>query len=286
MSESSIRRSNTIVAAIPVGIRPGPVAAGAGSVWVGSLRGSESHPDRPAPALARRESFSLGNRTPTALAVGAGSVWVLHGLSGELSRVEPQFGETRTIAATSRPYASANGGIAVGAGYVWAVYGDSTLARIELGSMRVSGSVLAGAIPVAVVVGGGAVWVANSGDATVQRFDPVTFEEGHLRTITVGQTADGMAFGEGVLWVANRGDDSITRIDPSTGSASNIIRVGDEPTAVAVDEDAVWVANSGDGTISRIDPATNEVVRTIEFRSAPAGIAVADGLVWVAAQAP
>ena len=44
-----------------------------------------------------------------------------------------------------------------------------------LGSMRVSGSVLAGAIPAAVVVGGDAVWVANSGDATVQRFDPVTF---------------------------------------------------------------------------------------------------------------
>ena len=43
---------------------------------------------------------------------------------------------------------------------------------------------LAGSLPSGVVVGTGAVWVANFGDATVQRFHPATFEEGAVRTST------------------------------------------------------------------------------------------------------
>jgi YVTN family beta-propeller protein len=271
--------TNEIVAAIPVGIRPGPVAAGAGSVWVGNLQ------DRTLTRIDPRNrsataTLSLGNRTPTGLSVGAGAVWVAHGLRGELSRVQPQFSQVKTITVTGR---SATGSVAAGARYVWTAYGDSTLARIDSTGMRPSGSVLTDAVPSAVVVGGGNVWVANFGQATVQRFDPTTFEEGDVGTITVGRRPAAMAYGEGALWVANRGDDAVSRIDPSTTSVFSI-RVGEEPVAVAVGAGAVWVANSGDGTVSRIDPSTNEVVRTIDFGSAPAGIAVADGLVWVTVQ--
>lgn len=275
------QETNDIVAAVPVGIRPGPVAAGAGSVWVGNLEDrnlTRIDPQERSAAAA----VSLGDRTPTGLAVGAGAVWVVHGLRGELSRVEPQFGRvTQTIAVTER---SPTGSVAVGAGYVWTAYGDSTLARIQPTSVRPSGSALTGLIPAAVVVGSGNVWVVNSGDATVQRFNPTTFEEGAIRTISVGARPAGIAYGEGALWVANRGDDTVTRIDPSTHATVDI-RVGDEPAGVAVGAGAVWVANSGAGTVSRIDPATNEVVRMIDVGNAPAGIAVAYGFVWVATQA-
>jgi YVTN family beta-propeller protein len=274
------------VQAIPVGIRPGPVAAGRGSVWVGNLLDrnlTRVDIERRAPERA----VSLDNRTPTALAVDAAAVWVHHGALGELSRVDPQFGQVvRTTGVTLRPASSASGGVATGFGHVWAVYGDSTLARIEPATVRRSGSTLAGAIPSAVVAGAGAVWVANSGDATVQRFDPVTFEEGPIRApISVGRRPAALAFGAGALWVANRGDDSVTRIDPAT-SATFTIPVGDEPAAIAVGAGAVWVANAGDRTVSRIDPAANEEVETIEVRNPPAGITVAGGLVWVSVQAP
>lgn len=210
----------------------------------------------------------------------------MHALRGELSRVEPQFGRvTGAVTITSRPIAP-TGGVATGEGYVWAVYGDSTLARIRPASIRIAGSTLTGSGPAAVVVAAGAVWVANSGDATVQRFNPATFEEGPVRTTNVGRQPSGMAYGEGALWVANRGDDTVTRIDARAGSIEEIIGVGDGPTAVAVGAGAVWVANSRGGTISRIDPESNEVVRTIRIGSRPAGVAVAEGLVWVAAQAP
>jgi YVTN family beta-propeller protein len=276
--------TNAIVAAIPVGIRPGPAAAGAGALWVGNLSDRSLTKIDPLRRSVIR-AFSLAGRTPTGLAVGEGAVWVAHGQRGELSRVEPQFGQlTRTIRVASRPHGSPTGSVAVGAGFVWVAFGDSTLARITPETARVTGSTLTGASPTAVLVTGDAVWVANSGDATVQRFNTTTFAEGPIRSISVGRRPTAIAYGEGALWVANASDDSVTRVEPSTNSTATI-RVGEEPRALAVGLGAVWVANGGDGTVTRIDPATNEVVHTLELGGAPAGIAVGDGFVWVTVQA-
>jgi YVTN family beta-propeller protein len=277
--------SNEVVAAIPVGIRPGPIAAASRGVWVGNLG------DRTLTRIDPRElvptaTLSLDHRTPSALAAGSRAVWVLHGGSGRLARVEQQFGRVSvTTRVTDRPYTDASGGVALDGTTVWVVFGDSTLARVQEPSGAVTGRGLAGSVPSAVAVGGRAVWVANSGAAMVQRFDPETFDQGPIRTLAVGRRPAAMAFGEGALWVANRGDDSVTRIEPSTG-ASSTIRVGDEPAGIATGAGAVWVANSADGTVSRIDPEDERVTDTIELGSSPAGVAVAGELVWVSAQAP
>ena len=79
------------------------------------------------------------------------------------------------------PYAAPTGSVAVEGDAVWAVFGDSTLARIRPDGSRVVGTTLTGDSSAAVVVGDGAVWVANEGDATVQRFNPATFGEGPTR---------------------------------------------------------------------------------------------------------
>jgi YVTN family beta-propeller protein len=278
-------KTNHIVAETPVGIRPGPLAVGAGSVWVGNLQ------DRNLTRidLAQRSAagtISLEKRTPTGIAVGAGGVWVAHGLRGEVSRIDPQFGEvTRTISVAGTAFGSPNGSVALDSHSVWVVFGDSTLARIDATDIRVAARGLAGTQPSGVVVGGGSIWVANEGDATVQRFNPDTFEEGAVRTISVGARPSAIAFGEGALWVANASDGTVTKIEPSSGS-TRTISVGEGPTAVVVGSGAVWVANTGDGTISRIDPATNDVSRTIEVGNRPSGLAVAGGFLWVAVQAP
>ena len=276
--------TGAIVVAIPVGLRPGPLAAGNGSVWVGNLQ-DRSLTRIDVPGRSVRGSLALYDRTPTALAVGRDAVWVAHGPRGELTQVEPQFGRlVRTIPVTQAPYGNPTGAVAVSSRYVWAVYGDSTLARIEPGSGHPRTATVAGASPTSVAVTEAAVWVVSSGDATVQRFDPLTFAEGPLRSISVGRRPSAIAYGEGALWVANLEDDTITRVDPATGSTFTI-RVGDEPAAVAVGAGGVWVANAGEGSVSKIDPGRNEVVRTIEIDSVPAGIVVAGGVVWVAAQA-
>ncbi len=270
---------------ISVGLRPGPVAQGAGAVWVGNVGDRNLTRIDLDDGSAAPTVVSLESVTPTGIVVGEGAVWVAHGLAGALSRVEPQFGRvTHVIDVTGRPYATPFGGVAVGAGYVWAVFGDSTLARIDPVAIRESRSALAGVSSSAVTFGAGAVWVANAGDATVQRFDPETFEQGPVGAMTVGKRPVAVSFGEGSVWVAAEGDDAVTRIDPGTGSASTI-PVGDGPVGVAVGPGAVWVANAGDGTVSRIDPERNTVVETIEVGSEPTGLVVVGDQVWVAAQA-
>jgi YVTN family beta-propeller protein len=278
--------TNEIVAEIPVGIRPGPVAADAGSVWVGNLQ------DRNLTRIDPRQRTSAGtigleDRTPTGIAVSAGAVWVAHGPRGQVSRVDPQFNrviDTLDVATTTG-VGSIQGAVDTHSGSVWVVFGDSTFARIDASEGRLAGSTFAGGAPAAVVVGSGSVWVANSGDATVQRYNPDTFEEGFLREIGVGRRPTGLAAGDGAIWVATAGEDSVTRIDPGTNSPITI-PVGEEPTAVAFGAGAVWVANTANGTVSRIDPGAREVVKTIEIGNAPSGILVLDGFVWVAVQAP
>jgi YVTN family beta-propeller protein len=275
--------ANNVVAAIPVGLRPGPVAAGGGSVWVGNLVDRNLmrvDTARKAPAGV----VDLDDRTPTALAVEPGSVWVLHGRSGELSHVDPQFmTATDIVRITQRPPAGSTGGVATGGGRLWAAYPNATLARVNRGTMRPAGTVVTRELPAAVIVARRDVWVANSGSARVQRFDPTTFEQGELDAFPVGNRPSGLAIASGVLWVANRGDDSVTGIDLTTGAISTV-PVGEEPSAIAAGAGSVWVANSGDGTVSRIDADRGKVVATVDIRSAPAGIVVADGLVWVSAQ--
>jgi YVTN family beta-propeller protein len=278
-------QTNEIVTEIPAGIGPGPIDVFDGSVWVGNLE-DRNLTRIDAQQRSAAATISLGNRTPTGIAVGQGAVWVAHGARGELSRVDPQFGQvTNTIDVAGTGLGTQSGAVAIGDDSVWAAYADSTLARIDPSQVRVTGRTFAGATPAAVVVGSGSVWVANSGEATVSRFNPSTFEEGPLRSPSVGRRPMGIAFGEGAIWVANAGDDAITRIDPSTYAATTI-PVGDEPVAIAVGQGAVWVANAAAGTVSRIDPETNQVAETIEVGNAPSGVTVGDGIVWVAVQAP
>ena len=273
--------SNEIVAEVPVGVRPGPVAVGAGSVWVGNMDDRTLTRIDPATRDVER-TIPLENQTPTGVAVGPDTVWVAHGLRGSLSRVDPQFNQVaEPIPVAGR---SNDGSVAIGAGFVWAVYGDSTLARVDPASSDVTRG-FAGAAPSGLVIAMGALWVANSGDSTVHRFNPTTFEQGPIRPISVGRRPTGIAFGHGAIWVANAGDDNVTRIDPSSNSTLTI-PVGDGPSAIAAGAGAVWVANTAGQTVSRIDPATNEVVETIDIGSAPAGIAVGEGFVWVTAQTP
>jgi YVTN family beta-propeller protein len=276
--------SNAIVAEVPVGIRPGPIAAGEGSVWAGNLQDRTLTRIDPV-QLTAAGTISLENRTPTGIAVGLGSVWVAHGLRGEVSLVDAQFGQlTRTVKVGGTAFGSPHGSVALDAGSAWVALGDSTLARLSPGG-EILTSGFAGALPAGLLVAAGSVWVSNSGDATVQRFNPETFAQGPLRVFNVGTRPMGMAYARDAVWVAIAGDGVVARIDPGSG-ATRQVPTGTGASAVAAGAGSVWVANSGDGTISRVDPQTNEVVATIETGNAPSGLAFSDGYLWVAVQQP
>jgi YVTN family beta-propeller protein len=276
--------TNEVVAVLAVGARPGPIAHGARSLWIGNLEDRTlTRIDPSGPRILRTVALPA---TPTGIDVGYGAVWVAHGRSGQLSRVDPAFDRvTETIDLAGRAVYAPTGGVAVGAGWVWAVFGKSSVHRVDRVSVRPAGSTLTDAGAADVVVGHGSVWVSNSGGSSVQRFEPTTFEEGPLSDLTVGRTPSGLAADREAVWVAIFGEDVVGRIDPSASSIVTI-PVGDGPEAVAVGAGAVWVANRLDGTVSRIDPKTNEVVETIEVGNAPSGLAFADGRLWLTVQAP
>jgi YVTN family beta-propeller protein len=275
------------VGTVPVGVRPGPVAYGEGAVWVGNLE--DPTLSRIDPATRKVVRNIPLPAAPDAVAVGAGAVWVVNARLGTLYRVDPEFNRvTDAVRLGDRAITFTGAGADVGLGSVWAVFGDSTLARADPASPRAAGLGSAGTGPAAVVVAFESIWVANSGDSTVQRFSPLTFEEGPIRVLSVGSMPTGLAAGEGAIWVANTGDDYVTRID-AAGLGSNAARpipVGNGPTDIAVGDGAVWVATGAAGSISRIDPETNEVTATISVGNPLGGMAVADGLVWVSVQAP
>jgi YVTN family beta-propeller protein len=276
--------NNEVVAVLPVGSRPGPIANGAGSLWVSNLE------DRTLTRIEPRGRRILKTialpATPTGIDVGFGAAWVAHGRSGQLSRIDPAFDRvTTTVDLAGRAVYQPTAGVAVGAGYVWVVFGKSTLFRVQPAGVRTSGSTLTDIGAADVLVAHGSVWVSNSGGASVQRFDPTTFEEGPLDDLTVGRAPSGLAADREAVWVAIAGEDVVARIDPGASSIVTI-PVDDGPEAVVVGAGAVWVANRLAGTVSRIDPQTNKVVETIEVGNAPSDLAFADGQVWLTVQAP
>jgi YVTN family beta-propeller protein len=276
-----------VVKDIPVGTRPGPITFGAGSVWVGNL---DDRAVTRIDARARtvlRSSITLENRTPTGLAFGFRAVWVAHGRRGSVSRIDPQFNDVSQPIEVADRSPSGAGAVAAGADSVWAVFGDSTLARIEPDTGQLAETTRAGALPAGIVVGSGSVWVSNSGQAEVWRYNPAAFQE-PLDESSVGRRPTGIAAGEAAgeaIWVANSASDSVSRIDPNDGAVVTV-PVGEGPTAIAVTPDAVWVVNRDDGTLSRIDPERNEEERTVPIGQAPVGIVLAEGLLWVTVQAP
>ena len=174
---------------------------------------------------------------------------------------------------------SGGGAVALGGGSVWAAFGDSTLAQVDPDTQKAVGKELTRSIPSGVVYALGSLWLANTSDETVTRFDPATFTNGPVARIPIGRQPVAIAYGEGALWTANA-DHTVTRIDP-VSHATATIPAGVAPAGIAAGEGAVWVAGTN-GTVVRIDPALRRVIKRIRLGNpCRAGIAVGGGSVWV-----
>jgi peptide/nickel transport system substrate-binding protein len=99
--------------------------------------------------------------------------------------------------------------------------------------------------PAAVAVAPGAVWVANSHDATVSRIDPATNRVKTL--IPVGEGPSGIAVtpGTGDVWVANELAGTLSRIDPTVDRPDKTVTVGDLPQGVAAGPGTTYVSVRG-----------------------------------------
>jgi YVTN family beta-propeller protein len=278
-------KTNRVVGHVAVGVRPGAIAVGAGSVWAANE--ADKTLSRIDPRTHDLEHTIILGATPTGIAVGRGAVWVAEGAAGALARVSTTYDEVTTtipnLAGTVRVSGGPRGSVAVGGGSVWAVYGSTAVARVNPASNKGRIVGYSGFAAAAVSYGEGALWIANETANTVTQFSPLT--NAKLHDFDVGLGPRGVAVGGGDVWVADTGSDAVSRIDARSRSVTTIA-VGDAPIGIAYGEGAVWVANSGDGTVTRIDPASGKVTKTIEIGGGPVGVAAGGGSVWVTVQAP
>lgn len=123
-----------------------------------------------------------------------------------------------------------------------------------------------GDAPGAVALGGGGIWVANTGSETVTY---VNARRPRIRDrIPVGEDPSAISVGPASVWVANFGDGTVSKIDISARRVTETISIGAAPVDLAAPSGFVWVSTEDDRVL-KIDAHTNRVVPgdTIRVRS-------------------
>jgi YVTN family beta-propeller protein len=215
---------------------------------------------------------------PSAIAAGAGAVWVANATEGTVSRIDPSTRQVQTIQVTGTPVS-----LAVGLGAVWVVNADGrTVIQINPAANKVVDTISVGNGPEGVAVGAGGVWVANSLDDTVTRIDPqhgVVVPDIPVGPHPVAVVVEGQS-----VWVANSSDGTVMEIDPRSNAVTRTVHVGNGPAALGAGSGSIWVANGLDGTASRIDAGSGSVTATVPVGDGPAALAVAGASTWVTNQ--
>jgi YVTN family beta-propeller protein len=210
-------------------------------------------------------SIPIG-KSPAALTVGEGSVWVANSGAGTVSRIDPVTNKvTGTIRVGKGPE-----GIAFDRGSVWVANRlSNTISVIDPGSNRVVATIPVPSSPATVAAGDGAVLVGRgAGVGGLLRIDEVS------RGIT--QASVPVAFidftvvvseGQGVGW--GGGDiGTLVKIDLATGRDIGHIDTGQPVAGMAVGREGVWVATDGLPAVVRlVDPSSGKVTATVPVGS-------------------
>jgi ABC-type transport system substrate-binding protein/DNA-binding SARP family transcriptional activator len=263
--------------AVLVGVSPGGIAYGAGSLWtVNRTDGTVSRIDPRKHAVIQTTRVGA---SPTAVTVSREDVWIANFGDGTVSRVNAQTNsEVKRIPVGIEPAA-----IISGPNGVWvANSGDDTIQRIDPVHGTTDDPIAVGNGPDGLALDGDTMWVTNARDGTVSHIDLRKRAEASA-PVSVGAGPRGVAVAAGAVWVANSLSQSVSRIDPSSNDVTGI-PVGDGPNSIAVTGNALWVSNEYEGTVARIDPRTNRVKR-FSVGSSPRGVVAVDGKLWVASAA-
>jgi YVTN family beta-propeller protein len=171
---------------------------------------------------------------PSAIAYGAGRMWVADPGARQLAEVDPATGALeRLLPVDVRPSAIA----AVGQAIWVAGYDSGMVEKLGIASRRVLARVrVAG--PAALAVDAGSLWVASSLDATVVRVDLATAAV--TGSVPVGQVPVALAAGTQSVWVADQGSDAISRIDPRTDQVTASAAVMGAPTSLTFTGGLIW----------------------------------------------
>jgi YVTN family beta-propeller protein len=282
------------------------VAAAALVVAFVATRGGDTNPAPPASSTATPEGDGVAvldpvtlrpgtrlaaGRSPTSVAVGGGSVWVLNTDDQTITRIDPTTSASRPFAIGQTPF-----DLAFGADALWVTTGrpstipftggiattvarvdpatNSLTAEIPLPPPRKAPSGPSGRGQIA--TGLDAVWVVVP-DGTIARIDPATQAVSVIRNVD----AFAVAVGDGQVWTL--GAAGLGRIDPETNRAAEPIPLqATGATSLAVGGGAVWVADPERGLAIRVTPGPPVQTQTIATAPGASTVSFSDGRVWVA----
>ncbi len=238
---------------------------------------------------AVRQTISFGT-SPSSVAVGEGSVWVLDGDDQTVTQIDPETNElVRVFGTSSRPT-----DIGAGAGAVWVGNGGSddldemprSVSRIDPASAVVVDTIdlppppggnisgIGGFSRQKIAVTPEAVWVINP-DQSISRIDPRT----NRVVARLKANAQVIAAGEGDVWIGQEG--GIAEVDTARNVVSRRIPLGeDTPSGLAVGAGSVWAADPFDGSIWRIPREHPAAKRRIPLARWVNVVAFGAGSVW------
>jgi tRNA A-37 threonylcarbamoyl transferase component Bud32/streptogramin lyase len=231
----------------------------------------------------------------SAVALGAGAVWVSAAGDSSLWRVDPRTGATHRVTGLTDP-----GDVVVTrAGNQALVYVGNYLGVAEIGpALSLDTSSVPGVGPSEwsvprVSVGKLGVWVGDSTRAAVERLalNPTLGGTSVVQTIPIPRSPNeaigfnvlsSVAVGDRAVWATGDAfERALFRIDPHT---RNVARypLPSAPGPVAAGAGAVWVAGQLEDVVWRVDVRSGEVTDTIPVGRAVSDIAVGARRVWVA----
>jgi DNA-binding SARP family transcriptional activator/DNA-binding beta-propeller fold protein YncE len=256
---------------------------------------AQSPPSVPAPPPSRRSSPSSGRRLRrlgliavpgVALAAAAGLLLIL--ARPGAARVVLRANSVAVVdAATGSPVADIPAGahpgpIAITGGAAWVGNtGDRTLQRIDLQARTVTRTFGLSQTPASLTAGPGVVWIGNGFGGTLSRV--LTSYNQLSAPFFPGQPI------KGLLAVATSpaalwvglGDDTLLRLDPASMRTRATITVPGRAEEIAVAGHTVWTLQFFDNSVDRIDSRTGHITPTA-LPGRPVAIAVGDGAIWVA----
>jgi streptogramin lyase len=198
-----------------------------GSLWVASFDPYRCSGNRCFSRLTRISTRTnlvtarLDVDTPTGLAAGDGSLWIVNHRAARVTRLDPRTGKAVAVIDVKLPHEGTFEG------------------------------------PEQVVAGLGGVWVTQPAEDVVTRIDPGTNRVAARIRLPHGSEPVTLAVGAGSIWAV--GPKEVFRIDPATNSVTASARIGKHAGSdyrglrrLAVDGDTVWVTDGDADTLDRI----------------------------------
>ena len=298
-------------ALIAVGQRPGVPVAGEGAVWVpntgdGTVSRIDPRSNRVVATLRIGNQLAFYQRDceakgsvhsfmgtsfhvrdcdlPSALAVGAGALWILKNDEQMLLRVDPR--NQHVVARVPLEFVPFD--MAATDNAVWITgYWVDQLVRVDPKTNQVVARLTLPDGASGIAVSDQAVWVASTIAGQVSRIDPATNQV--VATVALscpaacyqGSLPLAVAAAPEAIWVRTVGDGLLARIDPQTNRVVSSIdvtyslgRAGLDHLAVL--DDTVWVCGI---SLQRIDPRTNQVSATVDIDAT--SVTTGFGSLWI-----